>query len=196
MLIKIGNLLFAEWPDKSKSTFIPSFLISLITSKSFKSTISHQFVKWDFIFTVKFEVIPVFEIEDLSNMSIEDFEVEIDENDIDEVIKNIQKQHTKWQKTKEKAVVGDKIIIDYEALVDNKEFDGSKQKDFTFVLDDSIKGDVATVGLFQKFFKAVTNETTGSKIKFTYDIPNDFPDKNISGKKAEYNIFIKAIYKC
>ena len=149
----------------------------------------------DFIFTVKFEVIPAFEIEDLSNMSIEDFEVEIDENDIDEVIKNIQKQHTKWEKTKEKAVAGNKIIIDYEALVDNKEFDGSKQKDFTFVLDDSIKGDVATVELYQKFFKAVANETSASKIKFTYDIPNDFPDKNISGKKAEYNVFIKAIYK-
>ena len=57
----------------------------------------------DFIFTVKFEVIPIFEIEDLSNMSIEDFEVKIDENDIDEVIKNIQKQHIKWEKTKEKA---------------------------------------------------------------------------------------------
>ena len=65
----------------------------------------------DFIFTAKFEVLPEFNLTDLSSMIIEKLDVEIQEKDIDQVIKNIQKQHVKWEKTTGKAKTGNKIII-------------------------------------------------------------------------------------
>tara|TARA_Y100000590_G_scaffold144935_1_gene166616 strand:+ start:546 stop:1850 length:1305 start_codon:yes stop_codon:yes gene_type:complete len=149
----------------------------------------------DFVFTVKFEIIPTFEIEDLSNMDVEEYEVDIKDTDIDDVIKNIQKQHTKWERTKEKAISGDKVIIDYEALVENKTFEGSNQKDFTLIIDEKVKGDIATVGLYNEFYKSVTGQITGTKKEFLYKLPVNFPDKNIAGKEAKYNITIKSVYK-
>ena len=148
----------------------------------------------DFIFTAKFEVLPEFNLTDLSSMIIEKLDVEIQEKDIDQVIKNIQKQHVKWEKTTGKAKTGNKIIIDYEGLIDGKEFEGSVQKDFTFVIDEITKGDVATVGLYQEFFKAVTGEVEGSKKNFTFNVPIEFADKDIAGRKANYSIFIKSVF--
>ncbi|MED5274972.1 MAG: trigger factor [Pseudomonadota bacterium] len=149
----------------------------------------------DFVFTVKFEVIPSFEIEDLSKMDIEEFEVNINDSDIDEVINNIQRQHMKWENTKEKAVTGNKVIIDYDALVENNKFEGSSQKDFTLIIDDAVKGDDATVGLFNQFYTAIKGETAGIKKDFIYKLPENFPDKNIAGKEAKYSISIKSVHK-
>lgn len=149
----------------------------------------------DFIFTAKFEIFPTFNLDNLSTITIEEFDVDINEKDIDGVIENIQKQHIKWEKTTEKASAGNKIIIDYEGTIDKKEFDGSKQNDFTFTLEEDMKGDEATLGLYKEFFKAVTNESAGSKKKFLFNIPKEFANKDIAGKKAEYEISIKSVYK-
>lgn len=149
----------------------------------------------DFVFTVKFEVIPSFEIEDLSKMDIEEFEVNINDSDIDEVINNIQRQHMKWENTKEKSVTGNKVIIDYDALVENNKFEGSSQKDFTLIIDDTVKGDDATVGLFNQFYTAIKGEAAGIKKDFIYKLPENFPDKNIAGKEAKYSISIKSVHK-
>ena len=149
----------------------------------------------DFVFTAKFEIFPTFNLIDLSNITIEEFDVEINEKDIDNVIENIQKQHIKWEKTTKKANSGDKIIIDYVGLVDKKEFNGSKQNDFTFILDEKMKGDQATTELYNKFFKAVNNECAGNKKSFIFNFPKEFPDKDIAGKEAEYQISIKTVYR-
>ena len=120
----------------------------------------------------------------------------IDDNDIDRVIKNIQKQHTKWEEKKDiSSESGDKVVIEYEGLISGEAFDNNKQDNFTFIINDDVRGDEATVGLFQEFYNNTIDVKSGATKKFKYFMPKTFADKNIAGKTIEYEIKIKHIYK-
>ena len=149
----------------------------------------------DIEYTAEFEIYPDISLKNLEEISLELPVVNIKDDDINEVIKNIQKQHTKWEEKKELAEAGDKVIIEYEGLISGEAFDNNKQDNFTFIINDDVRGDEATVGLFQEFYKNTLQGKTGDSKKFTYLMPESFADKSIAGKTIEYTIKIKNIYK-
>ena len=149
----------------------------------------------DIEYTAEFEIYPDISLKNLEEISLELPVVNIKDDDINEVIKNIQKQHTKWEEKKKPAEAGDKVIIEYEGLISGETFDNNKQDSFTFIINDDVRGDEATVGLFQEFYKNTLQGKTGDSKKFTYLMPESFADKSIAGKTIEYTIKIKNIYK-
>ena len=148
----------------------------------------------DVEYTAEFEIFPSIILKSLTDIAIEQPDVNIGDDDIDGVIKNIQKQHTKWEEKKEEAQAGDKVVLKYEGTIAGKPFDNNKQENFTFIIDDDVRGDEATVGLFKEFYK----NSLGAKINmdktFTYKMPESFSDKKMAGKTIEYSINIKHIY--
>ena len=149
----------------------------------------------DVEYTAEFEIYPSFNIKNIEEMHIELPVVDIDDNDIDGVIQNIQKQHTKWdEKLDDVAKSGDKVVIEYEGLISGKAFDNNKQDNFTFIINDDVRGDEATVGLFQEFYKSTLDTKSGTSKKFSYSMPATFADKNIAGKTIEYKINVKHVY--
>ena len=149
----------------------------------------------ELIFTAEFEIYPLFKVTNLSEISIEELEVAINDSDVDSVIKNIQKQHIKWEDSKDNSNSGDRVVLDYEGTIDGKEFENNKQKDFSFIIDDDVKGDLATINLFKEFYKHCINEKVNTEKMFSYNMPKDFFDKNIAGKSINYKILIKKISK-
>ena len=146
-------------------------------------------------YTAEFEVFPSIMLKNLADLTVEQPDVNIAEDDIDAVIKNIQKQHTKWEEKKEEAQAGDKVVLEYEGTISGEQFDNNKQDNFAFIIDDDVRGDEATVGLFKEFYKNTLGTKINMEKKFTYKMPESFADKKISGKTIEYNIKIKHIYK-
>ena len=84
--------------------------------------------------------------------------------------------------------------MEYEGFISGKEFDNNKHENFTFIIDDKINGDPATVGLYKEFYKNTLGEMANTKKSFTYKMPDDFVDTKIAGKEIEYKIRIKNIY--
>tara|TARA_Y100000590_G_scaffold200073_2_gene227322 strand:- start:69210 stop:70505 length:1296 start_codon:yes stop_codon:yes gene_type:complete len=148
----------------------------------------------DLAFTAKFEIFPEFSLNNIAEIIVEKPDVKIENQDIEDVINNIRKQHTKWKTKTSSAESGDKVVIDYEGLIDNKSFENSKQTDFTFIINSDVRGDEATKGLFAEFYKSVIGENIGTNKNFSYQMPKNFPDKNLSNKKVDYKIHIKNIY--
>jgi len=149
----------------------------------------------DLVFKAEFEIYPLFSVKKVEDIEIEQPDVEINETDISEVIKNIQKQHIKWEEKSSKSKSGDKIILDYKGLIGGDEFDSNKQDNFTFIIDDKVNGDEATTGLFKAFYDNTKDELPDSEKSFQYKMPIDFSDKKISGKMIDYKIKIKNIYE-
>ena len=150
----------------------------------------------DVEYTAEFEIYPSFDVKNLEELRIELPIVNINDNDIDGVIKNIQKQHTKWEEKNDNfSESGDKVVIEYEGLISGEAFDNNKQDNFTFIINDDVRGDEATVGLFQEFYKNTIDTKSGTSKKFTYTMPETFADKKIAGKTIEYDIKIKHIYR-
>ena len=118
-------------------------------------------------------------------------EVDIQDEDVNTVISNIQKQNSTWESSDKPAVSGNKLVVDYEGKIDGKDFDNNKQEDFSFIIDEIIKGDKATVELFKQFSEQCLNKTVNTEVEFSHKMPNDFPDKNLCGKTIIYYVMIK-----
>ena len=147
----------------------------------------------DLSFEVTFNKMPEVDLGNIKDIKINLPEVEITDNDIDLVISNIQKQNTVWSDSSESSKSGDKVIVDYEGKIDDKEFKNNKQEDFPFIINDKVKGDSATVSLFQEFSKECIGKEINDQVTVSNNMPDDFPDKELAGKLVKYNIKIKKI---
>ena len=80
-------------------------------------------------------------------------------------------------------------------MIAGEPFDNNKHENFSFIINEDVRGDEATIGLFKEFYKNTLNTEKGTSVKFTYDMPESFADKNIAGKSIEYAMTVKHIYK-
>ena len=129
----------------------------------------------------------------IDKINLEVPSVEINDKDIDKVIDNIRKQNSEWSDSSKEAADGNKIVVDYEGKINGKDFKNNKQSDFSFVINDTIKGDPATVSLFKEFSLKCIGKNVNDTVEVTNKMPNDFPDKELAGKTVIYSIKIKKI---
>lgn len=147
----------------------------------------------DLSFEITFNKMPEVDLSNLKDLKINVPEVEITDGDIDVVISNIQKQNTIWEDSIDKSESNNKVVVDYVGKIDGKEFKNNKQDDFTFIIDDVIKGDSATVALFHEFSKECKGKNINDQVTVINSMPKDFPDKELAGKQVKYDVKIKKI---
>ena len=146
-------------------------------------------------FEVTFNKMPNIDIGEIKKINIQLPKVHIENKDIDKVIKNIQKQNAIWSESLSPANDGDKVVVNYKGMIEGKDFKNNKQDDFTFIINDTIKGDSATVSLFKEFSSVCLNKNINDNVVAKNKMPTDFPDQQLAGKLVEYNIQIKKILK-
>ena len=147
----------------------------------------------DLSFEVTFNKMPEIDVDNLKDIKINIPKVDITDTDINLVISNIQKQNTVWADSPDSSKSGSKIVVDYEGKIDDKEFKNNKQEDFTFIIDDVVKGDAATVALFHEFSKECLGKNINDKVTVANNMPENFPDKELAGKLVKYDVTIKKI---
>ena len=147
----------------------------------------------DLSFEVTFNKMPEIDVDNLKDIKINIHKVDITDTDINLVISNIQKQNTVWADSPDSSKSGSKIVVDYEGKIDDKEFKNNKQEDFTFIIDDVVKGDAATVALFHEFSKECLGKNINDKVTVANNMPENFPDKELAGKLVKYDVTIKKI---
>ena len=88
----------------------------------------------DLAYTISFEVLPDFEITDLSKIKIEKPVVKVTKDDVDKGLQNIQEEAVTYSKKDGKAKEGDQVTIDFAGKIDGKAFDGGKGEDTPVVI--------------------------------------------------------------
>ncbi len=146
-------------------------------------------------FQINFNIMPSIDLKLMKTCKLDIPQVEINDNDIDKVINNIRKQNATWSESGEPAVDGNKVIVDYEGKIDGKAFVNNKQDDFTFIINDTIKGDPATVRLFKEFSAMCLNAKVDDVVEVRNQMPDDFTDKDLAGKMVIYAVKIKKILR-
>ena len=112
------------------------------------------------------------------------YQIEIEDNDIDEAIDDIKKRYGEWNEVKREAKLDDQVIIDFLGKIDGKEFEGNSAKDFKLVL-----GSNSMIPGFE-------TSIVGKKLsKFTIEcsFPEDYFKKDLAGVNAEFEIDLKEI---
>lgn len=138
-------------------------------------------------YSMKFEVLPEFELPNYEGLEVEQEKVVENEEDINKILKRIQRDHAKIVPVegKEPGKDGQIVNLDFEAFEDGKPLPDIKTENFDLEL-----GANASLPEFEDLVKTIAPGETGSKnIKF----PDDFLSSNVAGKNIDMHVTVHAV---
>ncbi len=143
----------------------------------------------DLEYTISITEFPEVKLDSLDKIKYDEYEIKIDVTDIDKRIKEIAKNQKNFVDVDDAKVAneGDLISFDYKATVDNNQFEGNEGKNTQLEIgkDLFIKG----------FDKQLLKSKKGDSIKVEVTIPENFPKKELVGKKGIFNCKINYVKK-
>ena len=143
----------------------------------------------DLEYIISVTELPKVEIKPIENIKFDEYSVKIESAETDKRIKEISKSQNNYQDVGEniKANEGNLVILDYQATIDGKPFDGGEGKNTQLILgkDLFIKGfDRQLVGVKKNDEKLV-------KVV----LPENYPQKEFANKKAQFVCKIISVKK-
>ncbi|HUO88434.1 MAG TPA: trigger factor [Rhizomicrobium sp.] len=143
--------------------------------------------KSDLEFTVKVDLMPEFELTDVSKLKVERLVGEVSDADIEEALKRLAEQAKTFspRQADEPAEKGDTVVIDFVGKVDGVEFPGGKADDFNLGL--------GTGQLIPGFEDQLVGAKTGEKRDVKVTFPADYPEASLAGKDAVFEVTVKEV---
>ena len=140
-----------------------------------------------FDFSATFEVMPEFELGDLTAIEIENPVCNFTDEHVEKTIEILRKQRVTYEDGIDPVQLGDRVVIDFLGSVDGVEFDGGKGENYPFV--------VGQKQMLEDFENGVLglkpNETVTVDVKF----PEEYHAENLKGKTAQFVITLKSVSK-
>ena len=137
--------------------------------------------------TIELEVLPDFDVPDLSGLALERLTVPVTDTALDEALGRLaanQKSYKDAAKTK-KAQDGDQIVIDFVGRLDGEEFEGGKAEGHALVLGSG--------QLIPGFEDQLVGVKTGEQRAITVTFPEDYPAENLKGREAEFDVTVQQV---
>lgn len=139
----------------------------------------------DLKFTATIEVYPEFEVQGLDAIEIEKATVDVKEEDIDQMLDTLRKQHATWEEVERKAADGDRVNIDFEGKVDGEAFDGGKAEGFDL--------QIGSGRMIPGFEEGVVGLAAGEEGVVNVTFPEDYQAENLKGKAAEFSVKVNKV---
>ena len=143
----------------------------------------------DLNYTLEVDELPSIKIQPLDNIKFTNYEINVGEEETNKKINEIAKNQNNFKDKNDKDLAenGDLIIFDYNALIENKNFEGGEGKNTQIVLgrDLFIKG----------FDKQLIGVKKNQNKEVTVNLPENYPKKEYAKKKAIFKCKILNIKK-
>jgi trigger factor len=139
----------------------------------------------DFEFTMAYEVIPAFDLAEMSTVKVVREVVEVPAEEVEEQVLRIAENSRTFEPKTGKAADGDKVTIDYLGKLDGEPFEGGADQDAELVIGSN------------RFIPGFEEQLVGLKegdekvIKVTF--PADYQAAHLAGKEATFDIKVKAV---
>ena len=141
--------------------------------------------KGDLAFTVALEVLPVFELADLSDVSVKKPVAEISDVEVNESLERMAKQNRSFETKDGAAVDGDRVVVDFVGRIDGTEFEGGKGEDIRVELGSN----TFIPGFEDQLLGLKAGDTKLVKVKF----PENYLAPHLAGKDAEFDVTVKEV---
>ena len=143
----------------------------------------------DLNYTIEVNELPSIKLQSLDTIKSIDYEIKVTEEEAKKGIDNIAKNQNNFKDKdqNETAKNGDLVIFDYNATVENKNFEGGEGKNTQIVLgkDLFIKG----------FDKQLLGVKKNQEKEVLVTLPENYPKKEFSNKKAKFKCKILNLKK-
>ncbi|MDC1112260.1 trigger factor [Candidatus Pelagibacter sp.] len=141
----------------------------------------------DLEYVISVTELPKVEIKSLENIKFDDYSVKIDSKESDKRIQEIAKTQPSFKEGSDdtKAKEKDLVIFDYKATVDDKPFKGDEGKNTQLTLGKDL--------FLKGFDKQLVGVKKGDEKIIEAVLPENFPEKDLVNKKAQFNCKITAV---
>jgi trigger factor len=143
--------------------------------------------KSDLEFTVKVDLMPDFDLIDVSKLKVEKLVSDVTDKEVDEAVEKLAENVRTYSARGEgeAAEKNDQVLIDFVGKVDGEEFPGGKADDFNLVLG---SGQLIP-GFEDQLIGAKAGETRDVAVTF----PADYPETKLAGKDAVFATTVKEV---
>ena len=143
----------------------------------------------DLNYTLEIDELPSIKLKSLDTIKFTDYEIKVTEDETKKRIDDIAKNQNNFKEKSENEIAenGDLVSFDYNATIENKNFEGGEGKNTQIVLgkDLFIKG----------FDKQLLGVKKNQKKEVIAILPENYPKKEFANKKASFKCSILSVKK-
>jgi len=141
----------------------------------------------DFSFSAVFEVKPDIAGNNYVGAEVEKVRLAVTDDQVNEALARLQQSHARLEpvENRDRIQRGDFVVLDYVGSIAGKPFSGGKGENYVL--------EVGAGRALPQFEEAVTGLRLGEQetVKVTY--PDDFPNRELAGKSAEFAVVAREI---
>ncbi len=137
------------------------------------------------IYTLEFEVYPEIKLNSLSSLKIDQVASKVTEEDEERALQDLQARSTEYKSVKRKSKDGDRLIIDFEGLMDGESFEGGAAEGFEIILG---RG-----AMIEGFEKGLIDVAPGKTVEVNATFPEDYHVENLAGREALFKVKINEV---
>jgi trigger factor len=141
--------------------------------------------KGDLSFTVALEVLPEFELVDLSGISVKKPVAEVSDTEVTESLERMAKQNRAFETKDGASADGDRVVVDFVGRIDGEEFEGGKGQDIRVELGSN----TFIPGFEEQLIGLKAGDTKLVKVSF----PENYLAAHLAGKAAEFDVTVKEV---
>lgn len=136
-------------------------------------------------FSATFEVYPEISVGELSAVTIDRPQLEVDDAAVDKTIEVLRKQRVHYHDVQRGAQKGDGVTIDYQGTIDGAPFEGGSAQGHATLLGEG--------RLLPDFEKAILGMKPGEGREFELVFPEDYHGKEVAGKTARFEVTLHRV---
>ena len=143
----------------------------------------------DLNYTLEIDELPSVKLQSIENIKFTDYEVKVTEEEIKKRIDDIAKNQNNFKDKgeNEKAENGDLVVFDYNATIENKNFEGGQGKNTQIILGRDL--------FIKDFDKQLLGAKKNQEKEASAILPSNYPKKEFANKKAIFKCKILSIKK-
>jgi trigger factor len=141
--------------------------------------------KKDLSFSIAAEVIPTFDLQDVSNITLSRHVATVSDEHINEAMDQLAGQYKTWETKAGKSEKGDRVTIDFVGSIDGKEFDGGK--------GEAIPLEIGSNQFIPGFEDQLIGQAVGNTLTVKVTFPEAYGVAELAGKPAEFATKVTAV---
>jgi trigger factor len=139
------------------------------------------------VFKATVEVKPEVKLGNYKGIAITKQKVEITDEQVEAVLKDLQERHATFAASEEAAAPGDLVMVDFTATVDGQTFEGGRAENMPLV--------IGTPGYFPGLSQSLEGVRKGETREVKVGLPENFHVREVAGKEAVFNVTVKEVHK-
>lgn len=139
----------------------------------------------DFEYTATFEIYPEVKRLEIKGARIERPVVTVGEEDVNRTIDSLRRQRVGWNPVERAAANEDRVLIDFQGMLDGVPFEGGEARDFPLVLGNNT--------LIDGFESGLIGARAGESRTLDVTFPADYRNTRLAGKKVQFAVTVKQV---